>query len=71
MAQEVITLNDYRLIRLGPESTGEKQVDIESVDHMTVCEAHLLVHTPGTLLKAEVEIALDTVEPYWQQHNYK
>ncbi len=58
----------YNLIRLEPESTGEKQVDIESVDHMTVREALLLVHVPETLLMGEVEIALEPTEPYWQQH---
>ncbi len=40
----------------------------ESGDPVTGREALLLVHIPETLLKGKVEIALDTVEPYWQHH---
>ncbi len=43
----------------------------ESGDLVTGREALLLVHIPETLLKSEVEIAPDTIEPYIQQHNYK
>ena len=37
----------------------------ESGGPVTGREALLLVHIPESLLKGEVEIALDTVEPYW------
>jgi hypothetical protein len=40
-------------------------VNPESGDPVTGRGALLIVHIPETLLKGEVEIALDTVEPYW------
>ncbi len=40
----------------------------ESGDPVTGREALLLVHVPETLLKGEVEIALDPTEPHWQHH---